>query len=64
MNWTQPVCRVCWDERNPDHTAYRLREVGANEICCHCGKHTNSGIYVRIDPKTVPFPAAEDDEET
>lgn len=26
------------------------------EKCCKCGNRTNSGIFIRVDPKTVAFP--------
>ena len=59
MGWTQPVCEACWNERNPDRQAVRVVETNEAEICCHCGDHTCAGIYVRVDPKTVKFVAAE-----
>jgi hypothetical protein len=56
MSWTQAVCDDCWDERNPDRLSPR-RGSGYHETCCWCGGNTRSGIYVREDPATVPFPA-------
>jgi hypothetical protein len=26
------------------------------EVCSYCGTRTISGIYIRDDPKNVPFP--------
>lgn len=55
-DWTaMPVCDVCWDRQHPDKPSPRLG-IGATEICCQCGDLTNSGIYVRLDRDTVPFP--------
>jgi hypothetical protein len=31
-------------------------------ICCECGYPTWSGIYLRVDPATVPFPTPKEDE--
>ena len=36
----------------------KIREV---EKCSFCGEFTIVGIYVRQDPKTVPYPAEDDD---
>jgi hypothetical protein len=33
------------------------------ETCCWCGCQTAAGIYVRLDPHTVPFPAVKGDDE-
>jgi hypothetical protein len=30
------------------------------EICCDCGRGTCSGIYMRLDPATVRYPAIEE----
>lgn len=56
-NWTQPVCDDCWDERNPDRRAARTNS-GEPEKCCYCGAETYSGIYVRINPFSVMYPAS------
>lgn len=63
MGWTQPVCNNCWDEQNPDRDPYRIRtEYAEEEICAFCGISTRSGIYTRVDPKTVPYPRKDIDE--
>jgi hypothetical protein len=50
--WNHAICADCWDARNPDHLAGR--EVGGEiEHCCYCGRHTESGLYVRDDPATI-----------
>jgi hypothetical protein len=48
--WTQPLCDDCWAGwANSD--AEPVRAVGGElEVCCHCGKPTESGIYIRVDP--------------
>lgn len=58
MNWTQPICEICYDLRYPGRLPTTLlpshRET---ELCCDCGFTTTSGIYVRVDPRTVEYPA-------
>lgn len=63
MNWTQPMCGLCWEALNPDGRApVRItKEHRRTERCCLCGLDTLSGIYVRRDPRTVPFPAENDE---
>jgi hypothetical protein len=58
MSWTQPICEACWNERNPEREAVRVTVQEDAETCCYCGEHTSSGIFVRVDPKTVKFAAA------
>jgi hypothetical protein len=55
MSFTQPICDNCWDKENPDRRSPRHME-GEIEQCCLCGESTRSGIYIRRDPKTVPYP--------
>lgn len=72
--WSQPCCERCWIENN---TSWELGPDGIDqqtirqptritdpqlELCCHCGYETIVGIYIRIDPATVPYPSAEADE--
>lgn len=57
MDWTQPLCDSCWQERNPGREPFRMVS-GESEQCCICGQDTGSGIYERINPAKVPFPAA------
>lgn len=61
MGWTQPVCGSCWTERRPDHpNPTRIREeYRERERCCYCGRGTLSGIYTRLDPSSVPYPAVD-----
>jgi len=58
VSWTQAICNNCWSEWY-EYEPFRTREPEV-EICCYCGQETLSGIYVRIDPKTVPFPRKEE----
>lgn len=57
-NWTQPQCGICWElTYGPTRTPYRLvKEYRQREVCCTCGRRTRSGIYIRVDPSTVPYP--------
>lgn len=53
--WTHPICDDCWMEQNPYREPMRLKLVDEVEACCWCGKVTESGIYLRADPTTVPL---------
>lgn len=53
--WTQPICNDCWDDKHSDKPSPRVNQ-GDEEQCSYCGKVTVSGIYVRDDPATVPYP--------
>lgn len=63
LSWTQPICETCW-KRPPIHDVppepVRLLNPG-EERCAFCGDGTTSGIYVRADPASVPFPARKED---
>jgi hypothetical protein len=54
-SFSQPVCFDCWYRLHGDWEPTRLREP-EDETCCHCGRATLSGIYVRINPTTVRYP--------
>lgn len=57
-NFTQPLCCRCWNIRHPDKQVERERDGhGPVERCCDCGWSTASGIYIRVDPKTVTYPS-------
>lgn len=68
-NWTQPVCDPCWaaeygvfdtDGHLIGLSREPARRVDPDElVCCRCGRPTRSGILVRVDPTTVPFPRAD-----
>lgn len=59
-SWTQPCCASCFEQRNPGRMPAGPPESDP-EVCCHCGMETRHGIYVRVDPETVPHPTAERD---
>jgi len=61
MSWTQPLCLACWESSRPGQIPCRVRDDG-EERCCTCGRPTTEGIYVRLDPRTVPYPLVESDE--
>ena len=60
MNFNQVSCGPCFSARNPDRvpvTVLHAEPVSeSSDRCSWCGLPTNSGIYVRADPRTVPFP--------
>jgi hypothetical protein len=60
-NWNQPMCEDCWRRVYTDRRPTRLTQPEP-EVCAFCGADTTSGIYVREDPKAVPFPAKERDD--
>lgn len=66
MNWSQPICRPCWDDRNPGREPYTInQEYGPvePERCCYCNALLGERqIYIRVDPRTVPFPTEEIEE--
>lgn len=54
-SFTQPCCGACFLDFAPGRRPTRV--LGAeSERCCHCGMHTDEGIYIRVDPATVPYP--------
>lgn len=69
--WNQNCCTDCWIGLHG-----RVREDGGYEVrephrvasegawlpvrCSFCGRQTTSGIFVRADPRTVPYPADEE----
>lgn len=68
-NWNQPKCEACWIRDNTVETdatplgigvrkPVRLRDAPL-ERCAWCGNPTISGIYVREDPDTLPYPSQE-----
>jgi hypothetical protein len=58
LSFTQPACDGCWSGRYPGRQPVRLKEP-ETETCCFCGAQTQAGIYVRVDPATVPSPTIE-----
>ena len=56
-SWTQPCCVDCWNERNPRRPAHTMEADTETERCVYCGRWDQSGIYVRTDPATAPYPS-------
>lgn len=57
LSWTQAICDGCWQKRYPAREPSRIVEPFREaEVCSYCGHDTTSGIYVREDPATVPYP--------
>lgn len=74
MSFTQPVCDPCWVEEHSEWAetsdgemvpvSYSIPTVMKGyplELCCLCGRHTISGIYIRRDPRAVPYPTIIDE---
>lgn len=55
-SWNQAVCTACWYLHNPARRPATLKDPKV-EHCVFCGQETESGILIRIDPKTAPFPS-------
>lgn len=60
-SWTQPSCLPCWSKRSPGREPARVIHTEP-ETCVYCGHDTQSGIFVRIDPKLAPFPSRRKDD--
>ena len=58
MNWNQPICGMCWYERNPDRDPVRVTD-SAVQVCAWCANLTSYGIYVRANPNDLPYPQPE-----
>ncbi|MGI5223013.1 DNA cytosine methyltransferase [Nocardia sp. CA-290969] len=56
MTWTQPICQPCWSFTYPGSFPPRVLD-DHSRICCRCGAATTSGLYIRIDPASVPYPS-------
>lgn len=58
--WTAPCCVDCWNRNNPGRqTEHQTPGPDTFETCAWCGRQTDQGIYVKVDPLTVPFPPKE-----
>ena len=55
--FTQGVCHKCWDARWSEKPSNHDLNMGPLEVCCYCGYATTSGLYIRVHPETVPYPA-------
>ena len=56
--WRHALCAECWDAREPNRVAVRVRldagsEAGPLEVCCACQRVTVSGIYIRAEPSEL-----------
>lgn len=60
-SWTQPACDTCFAGVFPGVAEpFRMTEnMREDEVCCMCGVTHRSGIYIRINPSTVPHPTEE-----
>lgn len=79
LSWTQPCCERCWIDREGTweideaegfqylaalrQPVRMVRDEAVLERCSFCGGPTFIGIYVRVDPATVPYPAVKSDDE-
>ena len=58
----QCACFACWNSNNPDRPVPEgTLDRGPDEICCYCGRPTNSGIYTRVYNDDVPYPQTQED---
>lgn len=65
MNWNQPVCTACWKFSQGDREPVVLVAWGrALERCANCGVSTTSGIYVRMDPRSLRYPKPDEGDPT
>lgn len=48
--WTHTVCDTCWQTDHPLQKPARMYPPGTDK-CCFCGATTDSGIFLRVDPK-------------
>jgi hypothetical protein len=55
LSFTQPICPDCYDGRYPGRLPTQLVDA-TEERCCDCGLPTHAGVYIRVDPATVPHP--------
>lgn len=59
VTWTQPICTSCWVAEEGERTPGRIKG-DTTQICCACGRLTDSGIYVRRNPMGVKYPRVRD----
>jgi hypothetical protein len=58
--WNQAICETDWWARDPGREPVRfLPAKGRVERCSFCGASTTAGIFVRVDPRVVPYPREE-----
>ena len=58
FSWTQPACETCFAGVLPKcENPVRIREdLRDEEVCCMCGRANTSGLFIRVNPSTVPHP--------
>jgi hypothetical protein len=62
-SWNQPMCEPDWRALNPGREPYRMVGPETRQVRCSvCGGMTIDGIWVRLHPSLVPYPALEEDE--
>jgi hypothetical protein len=54
-SWTQAICAPCFEGMYPDRDPVRIIDADL-EHCVICYGETRDGIYIRIDPKSAPYP--------
>lgn len=62
LSWNQPACDSCYGALYPGRRPARVADEHREWLrCAFCGARTGSGIFVRHDPRRVPYPALEED---
>jgi hypothetical protein len=70
LSWTSAICESCWLSREPYtvhldsdsgdiqiRTPVRIRsDIISLQVCGYCGGPTIWGVFVRVDPATIPYP--------
>jgi len=51
--WNHAMCDPCWEKKQGPRKPVRLTLEMKPLLCCFCGEPTQSGIFVRANPKTV-----------
>jgi hypothetical protein len=63
MSWNQAICRHCWRQREGERMPVRVPTSRRRiERCSFCGRHTDSGIYLRASAATLPYPRPDTEE--
>lgn len=52
----QPICDADWSRQFPETDFPARNPDRPLRFCCLCGRLTDSGITLQIDPSTVPYP--------
>jgi len=60
-NWLQQICEDCWYDENPDKSPIKVKN-SVKGICCICGKITDGGIFIHVNPATVAYPTLEEND--